>query len=141
MISNDYLDSGTMHKISKIIFVICAVYFFLMGIGLIFLPRYLVNGFSKVEVNPIIIGMLRGAGGSILPYSFLYIAISLEPFERSWALYIIFLANVIAISLDLGSLLLREYKLAYAMIDIPVEILSIIGIIIIWISIGRMKAN
>jgi hypothetical protein len=130
-----------MLKISKIIFIICAVYFFQMGIGLIFLPRYLVNGFSNVDVNPTIIGMLRGAGGSILPYSLLYISISLEPVKRSWALYVICLANIIAIALDLGSLLLGEYTLAYAMIDIPVELLSIIGIVMIWITKGRMKAN
>lgn len=130
-----------MLKFSKIIFVICSVYFFLMGIGLIFLPQYLVNGFSKGDVNPIIIGMLRGAGGSILPYSFLYISIYLEPIQRSWALYVIFLANLIAISLDLGSFILGEYKLAYAMIDIPIEVLSIIGIVMIWITKARMKTD
>lgn len=119
-------------EISKIIFVICATYFFLMGAGLIFFPRFLIRSFSEADVNQIIIGMLRGAGGSILPYCLLYLMIALDPFKRLWALYIIFFANVIAIALDLGSLLLGEYKLSYAMIDIPIEIISIIGIVMIW---------
>jgi hypothetical protein len=50
-----------------------------MGVGLIFLPRFFIKGFSEVDINPIIIGMLRGAGGSILPYSLLYIMIALNP--------------------------------------------------------------
>ena len=112
-----------------------------MGVGLIFLPRFLIQGFSEVDVNPIIIGMLRGAGGSILPYSLLYIMIALSPFRRLWALYIILLANVTAITLDLGSLILGEYKLSYAMIDIPIEILSIIGIVIIWLNQKLLKAD
>lgn len=132
MTTKESFSPKMIFEIYKIIFFFCAIYFFLIGSGLIFLPRFLINGFSEVDVNPIIIGMLRGAGGSILPYSLLYIMIALNPFKRLWALYIIFLANVIAIALDLGSLLLGEYKLSYAMIDLPVEIMSIIGIVIIW---------
>lgn len=122
-------------EISKIIFYLCAVYFFLMGFSLIFIPRFLIKGFSSTEVNPIIIGMLRGAGGSVIPYSLLYILIALNPFNRQWALGFILLANIIAIILDLGSLLIGEYKLSYAMIDLPIELTSITGIIIAWIKI------
>jgi hypothetical protein len=43
----------------------------MMGTGLIFFPRFLIRGLSESDANPIIIGMLRGAGGSILPYSLL----------------------------------------------------------------------
>ena len=109
-----------------------------MGAGLIFLPHFLIKSFSEVGVNPIIIGMLRGAGGSILPYSLLYIMIALNPFKGLWALYVIFLANVIAVTLDIGSIILEEYKLSYALIDIPIEILSILGIVIIWLKLPKL---
>lgn len=103
-----------------------------MGFGLIFLPRLLIRGFSDVEVNPIIIGMLRGAGGSILPYCLLYILIYKDPLKRLWVLPVILLANVTAITLDIVSLMLGEYKFSYAMYDIPIELMSIIGLWIIW---------
>ena len=135
MVEKEISSTKSIPKTFKIIFYFCAFYFFLMGSSLIFFPGFLIKGFSNTEVNPIIIGMLRGAGGSIIPYSLLYILITLNPFNRQWALGFILLANVIAIILDLGSLLLGEYKLSYAMIDLPVELTSIIGIIIIWIKI------
>jgi hypothetical protein len=125
-----FLPDSTF-KMAKVIFFICAIYFLLMGAGLIFLPRFLIKSSSEVAVNPIIIGMLRGAGGSIIPYSLLYIMIAFKPFRRQWALYIIFLANVTAIVLDIVSILLGEYKLSFAMIDLPIEIMSILGIAII----------
>jgi len=106
-----------------------------LGTSLIFIPRFLLRSFSDVDVNSTIIGMLRGAGGSIIPYSLLYILIALNPYKRQWALYFILLANTIAILLDLGSVVLGEYKFSYAMIDLPFEIISIIVIIIIWITI------
>jgi hypothetical protein len=62
----------------------------------------------------------------------LYILIALDPYNRQWALYIIFLANVIAIILDFGSVILGEYKLSYAMIDVPFEMMSITGIVLIF---------
>ncbi len=49
-----------------------------------------------------------------------------------WALPIILFANVTAIILDIVSLILGEYKFSYAMYDIPVEAMSLIGISIIW---------
>jgi len=106
-----------------------------MGASLIFIPRFLLRSFSNVDVNPTIIGMLRGAGGSIIPYSLLYILIALNPYKQQWALYFILLANTVAILLDLGSVVLGEYKFSYAMIDLPFEIISITGIVIIWIII------
>ena len=120
--------------IFRLIFFCCAIYFLLMGIGLVFFPYLLVKGTAGIDVNPTLIGMLRGAGGSLLPYGLLYIMIALKPLKRMWALYIIFLANVIAITLDIASVLLGEYKFSYSMIDIPIEILSIIGIVIIWLK-------
>jgi len=95
---------------------------------------FITKGFSNNEINQTIIGMLRGAGGSIIPYSLLYIMIANKPFERKWALYIILTANLIAICLDSASILFSEYKISNAMIDLPVELISISGIIII-----RMK--
>jgi hypothetical protein len=138
MITKETFRSNMTFKMFKIIFFICAIYFLLMGAGLIFLPRFLIKGFSEVDVNPIIIGMLRGAGGSILPYSLLYILIYKDPFKRQWALLVILFANVTAITLDIVSLMLGEYKFSYAMYDIPVEVMSIIGLWIIWSKRPRM---
>lgn len=121
-----------MIKAFKIIFYFCAVYFFLMGAGLIFFPEFLIIGTAGAEVNPTIIGMLRGAGGSIVPYSLLYMLVAMDPFKRMWAMPVIAVANVIAIILDFGSVFLGEYKLSYAMIDVPVEFLSLTGIILCW---------
>ena len=125
-------NNCTSTVIFKTIFFICALYFFIMGAALISFPHLIIRGVSENNVNPTIIGMLRGAGGSIIPYSLLYILIALNPFKRMWALIIIFIANVTAIVLDIGSVIIGEYKFFYAMYDIPIEILSIIGIIIIW---------
>lgn len=132
---------STVPRIFKIIFYFCAVYFLLMGSALIFFPEFLIRRFSETEINPVILGMLRGAGGSILPYSLLYILITLNPVNRQWALSLILLANVIAVFLDLGSILLGEYKLSYALIDMPVELISIIGIVIIWSNIKINNRN
>jgi len=132
MRTNETFFYGLTFKLFRTIFILCAIYFFMMGCGLIFLPRLLIKGFTDVEVNPIIIGMLRGAGGSILPYSLLYILIYKDPFKRLWALLVILLANVTSITLDIVSLMLGEYKFSYAMYDIPIEVMSILGLWIIW---------
>ncbi len=141
MIVRKSFYSNSSFIVPKIIFFICAIYFFLMGAGLIFLPHVLLKGFSEVDVNPTIIGMLRGAGGSIIPYSLLYILIAFNPIKRMWALYIILTANVIAIILDLISVIIGEYQLSYAMIDVPIEMLSIIGIFIIWWNYKNYQIN
>jgi len=120
MTNRDILQQNEIPIVFRVIFYFCAFYFFLMGFSLIFFPVFITKGFSNNEINPTIIGMLRGAGGSIIPYSLLYIMIVNKPFDRKWALYIILTANVIAICLDSASILFSEYKLSNAMIDLPV---------------------
>jgi len=132
MSTNKFLVTKTIPRIVKIIFIFCAVYFFLMGTSLVFLPGFLLKGISDTPINPTIIAILRGAGGSIIPYSLLYIFIALNPYKKFWALYVILLANLIAIILDLGSVLIGEYKVSNAMIDLPIELISIIGITLIF---------
>ena len=101
--------------------------FFLMGFMLVVFPSLL----SQVagEQHPVILGMLRGAGGSILPYALLYILIAVKPLEYRWIAYIIGFANVLAIGLDLTSVFLKEYLFSYAMLDVPFELLSLVTII------------
>ena len=132
MTTNEIPISKTIPRIVKIIFSFCAFYFLLMGISLIFLPEFLIRGVVDAPISPRIIGMLRGAGGSIIPYSLLYIFIALDPFKKSWALFVILAANIIAIFLDLVSVINGEYNILNAMIDLPVELVSIIGIILIF---------
>ena len=115
----------------RIIFYLCAIYFFLMGVALITVP-HLVTHVAGAQ-SPIVLGMLRGAGGSIVPYALLYVIAAKKPHQRLWALYIIALANVIAIALDLISVFLGEYLLQYAMLDIPIEALSLF-VIVVFIS-------
>ena len=129
------LESGASLIIFRIIFYICSVYFFLMGLGLILFPHFLVKGVGGTEVSPVIIGMLRGSGGAILPYALLYYLTLKKPHSRSWGLAVIALANIIAILLDLGSVILGEYQLSYALMDLPVELLSLTGIILFRIKI------
>ena len=125
-------QAGYAYTVFRIIFYFCAFYFLLMGIGLVVFPRFLVQGVAGVEVHPALIGMLRGAGGAIIPYSLLYFYTAGKPLERKWGLRVIAMANVLAIILDMGSVLLDEYKLSYAMMDIPVEVLSLLGIALAW---------
>jgi len=134
MTNRDSLPQNEIPGVSRIIFYFCAFYFFLMGFSLIFFPEFITRGLSNNDINPTIIGMLRGAGGSIIPYSLLYIMIANRPFDRKWALLIILTANVIAICLDTVSILFSEYKISNAMIDLPVELISILGIIIIYLK-------
>ena len=141
MRTDESLVNGLSYKLFRIIFIVCAIYFFLMGSGLIFLPEVLIKGFTDVEVNPAIIGMLRGAGGSILPYSLLYILIFRDPFRRQWALSVILSANVAAIILDIVSIVLSEYEFSYTMFDIPVEVMSITGIWMIWSSRKKIQTK
>lgn len=132
MATTEVLISKTIPRIVKIIFSFCAFYFFLMGASLIFLPGFLIKGVVDSPINPVIIGMLRGAGGSIIPYSLLYVFIALDPYKKLWALYVILVANISAIILDLGSVIINEYNILNAMIDLPIELVSITGIILIF---------
>ncbi len=139
MATTEVLISKTIPRIVKIIFSFCAFYFFLMGASLIFLPGFLIKGVVDSPINPAIIGMLRGAGGSIIPYSLLYIFIALDPYKKLWALYVILVANISAIILDLGSVIINEYNILNAMIDLPIELVSITGIILIFWTNKKIK--
>ena len=141
MTNRGILSQNEIPRVFRIIFYFCAFYFFLMGFSLIFFPVFITKGFSNNDINPTIIGMLRGAGGSVIPYSLLYIMIANKPYDRKWALYIILTANVIAICLDSASILFSEYKISNAMIDLPVELISISGIIMIWMRIKTITNN
>lgn len=132
MVTTENSKSKTIQQSVKIIFVFCAFYFLLMGVSLIFLPEFLTKGLAGGTTNPKVIGMLRGAGGSIIPYSLLYILIALDPYKKSWALYVILFANISAIILDTGSVIIGEYSTLNALIDLPVELISIIGIVLIF---------
>ncbi len=120
--------------IFRIIFYFCALYFLLMGLGMVFFPRLLVQGVAGTEVNSTIIGMLRGAGGAIIPYTLLYWFVAKDPLTRGWALWIIAVANIIAGILDITSVVLNEYKLSYAMMDLPVEVLSLVAIVMLLVN-------
>ena len=124
----------------RIIFYFCSVYFLFMGFGMVFFPYFLVKGVAGTDVSPAVIGMLRGAGGAVIPYSALYILIARAPRTRRWGLWVIALANAVAIILDIGSVLLDEYTLGYALIDLPVEFLSLIGIFTVGIEFRNKTA-
>lgn len=109
-----------------------------MGLGLVLFPHFLVKGVAGTEVNPTIIGMLRGSGGAVIPYALLYFLTARDPFSRSWGLSVIAVANVVAIVLDISSVLLNEYELGYAMIDLPVEVLSLTAVIVVWIIMRKV---
>jgi hypothetical protein len=107
-----------------------AFYFFMMGLMLALFPQFLTQ--VAGEQHGIILGMLRGAGGSIIPYSLIYILIAIKPLKRGLLAYIIALANVIAIVLDFTSVFLKEYLFIYAMLDVPFELLSLFAIVIFY---------
>ena len=141
MATTEIFITKTIPRIVKTIFIFCAFYFFLMGMSLIFIPEFLTKGVSDGNINPTIIGMLRGAGGSIIPYSLLYIFLALDPYKRLWALYVILVANLSAIILDLGSVIIGEYNILNAMIDLPIELISIIGIILVFWTKNKNTTN
>ena len=107
----------------RIVLFFMAFYFFAMGLMLVLFPQVLTRGAG--EQHGIILGMLRGAGGSIIPYSFMYILVAVKPLEGRWFGFIIACANVLAIILDFTSVFLKEYQISYAMIDVPFELLSL----------------
>src|SRR3972149_2843912 len=120
----------------RTIFCICAIFFFLMGILMMIFPE-LVTKNAGVQ-HPLILGMLRGTGGMIIGSTLFYILVAIKPFERKWAAVIIAFGNILAILLDLVSVLLGEYEISHAMIDIPIEMLSFLTIVIFY-SIFRIK--
>ena len=127
-INND--GPGNFLNIFRIIFYFLAFYFFLMGIVLMLFPQIVTR--IAGEQHPIVLGMLRGAGGSIIPYSLIYILIANKPLKYRWLVYVVAVANVIAIILDFASVYLKEYQLSYAMIDVPFEVLSLVMIVILY---------
>ena len=107
----------------RITCAICAIYFLAMGLALMIFPAFI----SRIAgpQDPVILGILRGAGGSIMPYSLLYVLVGRSPFNKQWAVIVIAMANMAAIVLDFISVFLGEYQLSYAMFDLPVELISL----------------
>jgi hypothetical protein len=120
----------------RIIFCICAIFFFLMGILMMIFPE-LVTKNAGVQ-HPLILGLLRGTGGMIIGSTIFYILVAIKPFERKWAAVIIAFGNILAVVLDLVSVHLGEYEISHAMIDIPIEMLSFLTIVIFY-SVFRIK--
>jgi hypothetical protein len=112
----------------RIILYLCAFYFLLMGLLMMIFPE-LVTKNAGVQ-HPMILGILRGIGGSILGSTVFYVMIALRPFQRKWAAIIIAFANILAITLDLISVHLGEYTMGHAMIDVPIETLSFLAIVL-----------
>ena len=108
----------------RIVCYICAAYFLAMGLALMIFPAFI----SRIAgpQDPVILGILRGAGGSIIPYSLLYVLVARSPFNKQWAVIVIAMANIVALVLDFLSVYLGEYRLSYAMIDVPIELISIL---------------
>jgi uncharacterized membrane protein len=116
----------------RTVFFACAIYFFLMGMLMMLFPELVTK--NAGPQHPMILGILRGTGGSILGSTVFYILIALRPFERKWAAIIIALANILAIVLDFISVHLGEYTLDHAMIDIPVETVSFLTIVVFYLA-------
>ena len=114
----------------RIVLFFMAFYFFAMGLMLVLLPQVLIR--VAGAQHGIILGMLRGAGGSIIPYSFMYIFIAMKPLEGRWLAFIIACANVLAIILDFTSVFLKEYQISYTMFDVPFEFISLLVLIIFY---------
>jgi hypothetical protein len=91
--------------------------------------------------HPMISGILRGIGGSILGSTVFYILIALKPFERRWAAIVIACANILAIVLDLLSVHLGEYTMSHAMIDVPVEAVSFLTIVVFYVAYRKGKVE
>ena len=125
--------------IFRTIFYICAIYFFLMGMLLMIFPELVTK--NAGAQHPMILGILRGTGGSILGSTVFYILVALRPFERRWAAIVIALANILAIVLDFVSVHLGEYTLDHAMIDIPIETLSFLTIVIFYSVYRNQKSH
>lgn len=121
----------------RIAFFVCAIYFFFMGSLLIFAPGLVMRATDGQGL--IVLGMLRGAGGSIIAYSILYILAALRPQERLSILYVLFFANLLAIILDPLSVQLGECELRHAMLDLPFEVISILGVLALLV--GRRPAR
>jgi len=107
---------------------LCAFSCVAMGAFLIGFPQLVTR--IAGPLHPAVYGVLRGCGGSILPYGLLYVLVALDPARRRWAMGVILLANVVAIVLDVASVMLGEYTWAQAMLDIPLEAVSAAAMLI-----------
>jgi hypothetical protein len=107
----------------RIVLFFMAFYFFAMGLMLVLFPQLLIKPAGGQPGT--ILGMLRGAGGSIIPYSLMYIWAAIKPLEGRRFSFIIACANVLSMILDFASVFLKEYKISHAMIDVPFELLSL----------------
>jgi len=123
----------------RIVFSLCAVYFLLMGLLMMIFPELATKN-AGVQ-HPMILGILRGIGGSILGSTAIYILVALRPFERRWAALVIAFANILAIALDLFSVHLGEYTVEHAMIDVPVEAVSFLTIVLFYSFHRRPNVN
>jgi hypothetical protein len=116
----------------RAVFFTCAIYFFLMGMLMMIFPELVTK--NAGTQHPMILGILRGTGGSILGSTVFYMLIALKPFDRKWAAIIIALANILAVVLDFISVHLGEYTLGHAMIDVPVETVSFLTIVVFYLG-------
>ena len=137
MENSNYNPSPVLRIIFRSVLFFMAFYFFMMGFMLAFFPELLTR--VAGQLPGIIIGMLRGAGGSIIPYALIYILVTLNPRENRRLAYVIVLANGLAIILDLVSVYLGEYLFVYAMIDLPFELASLLTIVIYYYLQNRRR--
>jgi len=122
----------------RVICYLCGSYFFLMGLFLILFPQMAIRN-TGVQ-HPTILGILRGTGGAVIISLAWYILIALKPLELRFIAFILAFANVLAIVLDLISVALGEYTMSHAMLDIPVELLSLFTIVIFYYAAHRLKS-
>ncbi|RPI00341.1 MAG: hypothetical protein EHM72_09505 [Calditrichaeota bacterium] len=120
--SNSNITKSALWSL-RIVMYFMAFYFFTMGLALILFPQFLTR--AAGEPSGRILGMLRGAGGSIIPYSLMYILVAIKPLERRGFALIIACANILAVIIDFTSVYLKEYQISQAMIDVPFELLSL----------------
>jgi len=121
----------------RIVCYISAFYFLAMGLSLMLFPEFI----SRIAgpQDPVILGMLRGAGGSIVPYSLLYLFVARSPLKKRWAAIVIAMTNSVAIILDFISVYLGEYQFSYAMLDVPIEVLSLLMMVLFLIKFAKGK--
>lgn len=113
----------------RVVCSLCAAYFAAMGLVLMLFPTFITRVADPPD--PVILGILRGAGGSILPYAMLYTLVARSPFAQLGVVAVIAVANAVAIVLDILSVHLGEYRWSYAMLDIPVEAVSLLFMLLI----------
>ena len=122
----------------RVVCWVCALYFLAMGLTLMLVPAFVCR--IAGPQDPIILGMLRGAGGSIIPYALLYLIVARSPLTRRWGVVVIGVANMVSIGLDSLSVHIGEYRLVHAMFDIPVEVLSLLLMVLLLVRFaGRSR--